>query len=281
VGVDWRTNVAVIKNDGLNLPAAPAGERSLLFPGDLVVSVGWGAPGFPRSAFGTIALVEGLNLGYTEVNMIEVTCPIYPGFTGGALIDRNGGVIGLVSGRIAVTPEQTVVPPGVNVISGYLHNESVSSADPSVVTLAVPLARALDIAHDILVLGYVERGYLGVEVQMVEETRRRAPLRGGGRNLRGVLVHNVVEDGPATAAGLIPGDVILEYAGARVQSPEDLSFLVGATLPGSQVPVEYLRRGQRGVAMVMIDQAPDLTWSPEMDRFLSPPLEPALAPTAR
>ena len=83
-------------------------------------------------------------------------------------------------------------------------------------------------------------------------------------------------------SGLIPGDVILEYAGARVLSPEDLSFLVGATVPGSSIVVEYLRRGSRSTAFVRIDQAPELAWSPEMDAFLrSPRPEPTLAPAAR
>ena len=127
--------------------------------------------------------------------------------------------------------------------------------------MALPVTHALEIAGELASVGYVERGYFGLQVELITTPRHRG--------LRGVLVHRVVEGSPAGRANLLSGDVILDYAGARVQSPEDLSFLVAATVPGAAVPIRYLRRGRLSVAYVTIEQAPDLEWTSGMDAVLA------------
>ena len=263
VGVDRRTNVAVLKADGLGLSAIPIDDRALVFPGEMVFAVGLGAPGAPSVGFGTVVLSEGPSLGYSDVDMLQVAAPMFPGFTGGVLLNREGRMVGLLSGRLELGRGRAILPAGTDLIAGYVRGGHVTTTDPAATTVALPVANALGIAQELKRLGFVERGYLGLQVELTKILRER------GRAMAGVMVHRVVGAGPAADAGLIPGDVILEYAGARVQSPEDLSFLVAATVPGSNVPIRYLRRGVRGVAVAEIRQAPDSAWTPEMDASLA------------
>ena len=261
VGVDRRTNLALLESPGLNLPPISLAEDVLLFPGDLVVAVGLGPPGYPEASFGTVVLVDGPSLGYSEVDMVQVTAPVFPGYTGGALLTRDGRMVGLVSGRVEMDPDQAILPAGTDMVAGWVMRGRLATTAPSAATVALPIRHALEIAEELGRVGYVERGYFGLQVELIGARRHRG--------LRGVLVHRVVEGSPAGRANLLPGDVILEYAGARVQSPEDLSFLVAATVPGAAVPVRYLRRGIRGVAYVTIEQAPDLEWTSDMDAVLA------------
>ncbi len=276
VGVDWRSNIAVLEATGLGLPPVPVAPAAILFPGDFIVSVGWGPPDSPRAAFGTVTVVGGVTLAYSETDMIEVASPIFPGFTGGVALNQDGKAVGLISGRIDLDPSTAILPPGVHLLAGYLNRGVVATAQPRSAVLVLPMNRALEIAEDLIEFGHVERGYLGVQVELTEVTQGR------GRRLKGILLHQLVDNAPADDAGLIPGDVILEYAGARVESPEQLSALVNATLPGATIPVRYLRRGRHFTSYVLIEQAPVVVWSPEMDQFLAQPiLGTRVAPNAR
>lgn len=185
-------------------------------------------------------------------------------------------MVGLLSGRLELDRSRAILPAGTDLIAGYVRGGHVTTTDPAAATVALPVANAMEIAKELERLGFVERGYLGLQVELTKLLRER------GRVMAGVMVHRVVGASPAAEAGLIPGDVILEYAGARVQSPEDLSFLVVATVPGSNVPIRYLRRGVRAIAVAEIRQAPDSAWTPEMDASLagrSP--EAGVAPAVR
>ncbi len=275
-GLDRRTNIAVLQADGLGLAPIPVSDRALVFPGEMVFAVGLGAPGAPSAGFGTVVLPEGPSLGYSDVDMLQVAAPVFPGFTGGALLDRSGRMVGLLSGRLERSRGRVLLPPGTDLVAGYVQEGHVTTTDPSLTTVALPVANALELAEELRRLGYVERGFLGLQVEL------RRVLRERGRSVAGVVVHRVVEGGPAAEAGLIPGDVILEYAGARVQSPEDLSFLVAATVPGSNVPIRYLRRGVRLIGVAEIRQAPDPAWTPEMDAALAGSTgEAGVAPSVR
>jgi len=130
-------------------------------------------------------------------------------------------------------------------------------------TVAIHASQVASISKEIRENGYVRRGYLGVQLEL---TRNEATPQA---HLRGVMVHGVVEGGPAQVAGLLPGDVILEYAGARILGPEDLYYLVSATLPGSSVPLRFLRRGHHFRTSVTVEQAPEIEWVPENDSLIS------------
>jgi S1-C subfamily serine protease len=263
VGVDRRTNVAVLQIPRTDLPIAPVARIPLLFPGALVVAVGFGPEDGPDASYGNVILVEGPNLLFTGADMVEVTAPAFAGMTGGGLFNREGEVVGLISGWMEIEARKAIAPPGTDLVAGFVRDHSLRSTTLQSATLAVPVLRALRVAEEIIEKGFVERGYLGLQLEL---TRADADP---SRRLRGVMVHGVVAEGPAAAAGLIPGDVILEYSKAKVTSPADLFHLVSASIPGSTVPVRFLRKGRYDLTMVRIKQAPELEWVQGMDAQIS------------
>jgi serine protease Do len=276
LGVDRRTDLAVIDVEGLNTPGIPVASTSLIFPGHPVVAAGRGSRPGLTSTFGVVIVTGGPRLGFTETDVLQVSAPAFPGIAGGALLDMNGQLVGVVSGRLAFSPEDVVLPPGMDLVAGTFEDGRFTTVAPNSATIAVPATLALEIAHELTTRGSVERGYLGLQVDLIQAPTKKA------QTLPGVLVHRVVPGSPAEQAGLIPGDVILEYASTRVQGPENLSYLVGATLPGSDVSMLVLRRGVKNVTTVRIEQAPEPDWDPAMDEAIATfSGEAGVAPTVR
>jgi serine protease Do len=276
VGVDRRTNMAVLEVDRSDLPSLELRPEVDILPGEFVVVVGFGPDRKPVGSFGTVVVVKGPNLGLAGSQMVQVTAPPFPGHTGGVLLNRQGHMVGLVSGWMSLEPDKAVVPAGSALIAGFVRNGTLSSTQVTTSTVAIHASQVAAIAEEIQTAGFVRRGYLGMQLELSRRGDRAAPRH------RGVMLHGVVEDGPARAAGLLPGDVILEYAGVGITSPEDLFYLVSATLPGSSVPVRFLRRGRHFSTTVTLQQAPELEWVPETDSLISAAV-PAngLAPTPR
>ena len=263
LGVDRRTDLAVLEVRGLDSPAIPVAHTSLAFPGDPVIAVGRGPHPGVMITFGIVIVTSGPRLGFTETDVLQVSAPAFPGIAGGALLDLKGQLVGVVSGRMAFNPEEVVLPRGMDLVAGTLVEGRFTTSSPNSATIAVPATLALEIAHELATRGQVERGYLGLQVDLVPTSSKKA------QSLPGVLVHRVVPGSPAEQAGLIPGDVILEYGSTRVQNPENLSYLVGATLPGSDVTMLVLRRGVKNIVTTRIEQAPEPAWDPGMDKAIA------------
>jgi serine protease Do len=259
LGVDRRTDVALLEVRGLDTPAIPVASSSLLFPGDPVAAVGLGPRPGVQASFGLVVLAEGPRLGFSETDVLQVSAPTFPGITGGALLNLRGELVGLVFGRTALDPGGAMLPPGTSLVAGFLEDGHLTTVAPTSAVVALPASIALDIVRELGEHGQVQRGYLGLQVELVQMTKMKA------RPLPGVLVRGVVPASPAEEAVLLPGDVILEYAGAKVRSPENLSYLVAATIPGSEVPLLVLRRGARIRSIVRIAQAPESAWDPALD----------------
>jgi len=264
IATDRRTNLAVLDVPGLNLPALPVTSGAIVFPGATVVAVGLGAPGTPEATFGTVVVSQGLHLGYSEVEMLQTTNPIFRGYTGGALVDDKGYLVGMLSGVVALDSSEVMVPDGIGLLAGVVHRGRVSTVTPAAATLVLPALAAVRIAGELITKGYVERGYIGLEVELTQGPGTENPTR-----RRGVLVHQVVGGGPAERAGLLPGDLILEFGPIRVHGPEELSFLVSSRRAGTLVTVRYLRRGHQITTSVKLDQAPPLDWDPSLDTPLA------------
>ena len=275
IGVDRRTDLAVIDVAGFQAPAIPVSPTSLAFPGDPVIAIGRGSRPGTTTTFGLVIVTGGARLGFTDTDALQVSAPAFPGIAGGALLDMEGRLVGVVSGRMAFDPQDVVLPPGMDLVAGTFEGGRFTTVAPNSATIAVPATMALEIAGELVSRGQVERGYLGLQVDLVSASPKRA------QNLPGVLVHRVVGNSPAEEAGLIPGDVILEYASAKVQGPENLSYLVGATLPGSEVNMLVLRRGVKNVVSARIEQAPEPVWNPGMDKAIAAFSEPGVAPSER
>jgi len=219
IGADERTDVALIRIDADGeLPVITAGDSDKLRVGQWVLAIG--SPfGFDYTA--TQGIVSALSRQLPDgsyVPFIQTDAAINPGNSGGPLFDTEGHVIGINS--------QIYTRSG-----GYMG-----------LSFAIPINTALQIADQLKARGYVSRGWLGVTIQDLDQ--QLAESFGLDRPA-GALIAGLTDNGPAAAAGLRPGDVILDYDGRELARSGDLPPLVGATAPGETVELQVLRGGAR------------------------------------
>ncbi len=216
VGADRRTDVALIKVEARGLPVVKFGDPSRLKVGEWVVAIG--SPfGFDNTVTAGIVSAKGRSLpDESFVPFIQTDVAINPGNSGGPLFNMRGEVVGINSQIYSRT-------------GGFMG-----------LSFAIPIDVALDVQGQLREKGRVSRGRIGVVIQ--EVTKDLATSFGLDRP-RGALVNTVEEGSPAARAGLQPSDIILAFGSKPVQSSIDLPRIVGATRPGSRVPVELWRDG--------------------------------------
>ena len=232
VGLDKRTDVALIKVDATNLPTVLLGDSSQLQPGQWVAAIG--SPfGFANTITAGIVSATGRALpDETFVPFIQTDVAVNPGNSGGPLINLKGEVIGINSMIYSRT-------------GGYMG-----------VSFAIPIEVALDVAKQLQASGKVTRGRLGIGVQPVtKELAQSFKLD----SANGAVVVNVEKDSPAQRAGLRPGDVILAFNGRALEDPNDLPRLVAATKPGATAQLEVWRGGKRQQLNATIGEFPSET----------------------
>lgn len=218
VGLDERTDVAVLKIDAQNLPTVKFGDPSKLRPGEWVVAIG--SPfGFENSVTAGVVSATSRALGTQNsiVPFIQTDVAVNPGNSGGPLFNMRGEVVGINSQIYSAT-------------GGYQG-----------ISFAIPIDVALNVQEQLIKTGYVTRGRIGVGIQPV--TAQLAESFGLDRP-RGALVRSVEEDGPAGKAGLRAGDVILSVNGQPVEHSNLLPSIVANLKPGSEVPFEIWRGGK-------------------------------------
>jgi serine protease Do len=218
VGLDKRTDVALIKVDAHDLPTVKLGDSSKVEPGQWVAAIG--SPfGFTNTITAGIVSATGRALpDESFVPFIQTDVAVNPGNSGGPLINLNGEVVGINSQIYSRT-------------GGYMG-----------VSFAIPIEVALDVAKQLQANGKVTRGRLGIGVQpMTKELAKSFKLDAPG----GAVVVGVEAGSPAERAGLKTGDVILSYAGKPIEDPNELPRLVGATKPGEKAQMEVWRNGKR------------------------------------
>lgn len=217
VGVDPELDLAVLKIKGDNLPYAPLGDSDELEVGDFVIAIG--SP-FTLSGTFTFGVVSAKGrsgmTGYQR--FIQSDAAVNPGNSGGPLINIRGQVVGINTAIRSTS-------------GGY---EGIS--------FAIPINQVRISAGQIAEKGRVERGYIGINIGLVDDNTRKAL---GLSNREGVTVARVEKDGPADKAGLKRGDIITRVENDPVGSPEDLQLYIGSKAPGSTVKLEVLRDGKR------------------------------------
>lgn len=202
--------LAVVRAPGLKAPAAAAGAEPRV--GELAVAVGRTWSGGVMASVTNVAVVGGpLRTGRTAQidRVIRIAHEPHGALTGGALMNGHGQVVGLVTGA-AIRGTTVVVPAGI----------------------AFPLATTL--AAD----GSATQGFIGIGSTAVDIPGHQ---RGHHAHERGLLVTSVVSDGPAAAAGLFVGDILVEFGGKPVDGPETLLGLLRGNLVGSAVTATLLR----------------------------------------
>ena len=217
LGLDERTDIALIKIEVKGLPVVQLGNSDGLEVGEWVLAIG--APfGLDYSATQGIISATGRELpNESFVPFIQTDAAVNPGNSGGPLFNTQGQVIGINS--------QIYSRSG-----GYMG-----------LSFAIPIKTAMGVVKQLESKGFVERGWLGVAIQdMSPALAKRFDME----KPHGALVGGIVPDSPALAAGLEAGDVILSFDGHPIRKSSDLPAIVASTPIGNSAKVEVLRNGK-------------------------------------
>ena len=230
IGSDPRTDVALLKVDASDLPVAEIGSSKKLKVGEWVLAIG--TPfGFDHSVTAGIVSAKGRSLpGDNYVPFIQTDVAINPGNSGGPLFNMDGEVVGMNS--------QIYSRSG-----GYMG-----------LSFAIPMDVAMNVVQQLKASGKVARGWLGVQIQDV--TRELAESFGMSRP-HGALVSRVVPDSPAEKAGLLVGDIIVEFNGQEIETSAELPPIVGMTPIDEKARVKIIRQGEKKTIPVIIGLLPD------------------------
>jgi len=229
VGTDPTTDLAVIKIEGTDYPAAEIGTSKELQVGQFVMAVG--SPfGLEKtvtsgiiSALQRSEQAQGESGGIaTYTNLIQTDAAINPGNSGGALVDERGRLVGVNS--------LIQSPAG-----------GVGAAQSAGIGFAIPVDFAMDIANQLIASGKATHAYVGVSTETVDEylaTQFGLPMKSGA------LVRFVAPGAPAAIAGVKRGDVIVKIGDARVGSVADLFAAIRQHKVGETVPFQVVRNGE-------------------------------------
>lgn len=231
IGRDPKTDLALIKIQAEEpLTAVELGSAVGARVGDWVLAVG-NPFGLGGSVSAGIISARGrdINSGPYD-DYLQIDAPINRGNSGGPLFDASGRVIGVNTAIYS--------PSGGNIGIGF----------------AIPAETVSEIVTELRDKGRVERGWLGVQIQPVTD-EVASSLGLADRN--GVLVTQVLPEGPAAAAGLRDGDVILSVSGEPMEDYRDLTRLIASLDAGTLAQVELMRAGQRVTLPVTIGEMPN------------------------
>jgi serine protease Do len=230
IGVDPRSDVALLKIDATGLPVAKIGKSSDLEVGEWVLAIG--SPfGFDHSATAGIVSAKGRSLPRENyVPFIQTDVAINPGNSGGPLFNQEGEVVGVNSQIYSRT-------------GGYMG-----------LSFAIPIEVAMDVADQLKTSGKVSRGWLGVLIQDVTLDLAESF---GMSHPRGALVAKVLADSPALSAGIKVGDIIVEFNGQNVLNSSNLPPIVGSSKVGVKLPVVVIRQGKEKTLYVKLGELPD------------------------
>ncbi len=230
VGSDPRTDLALIKIDAASLPYVAFGDSDNARVGDWVVAIG-NPFGLGGTATAGIISARGRDIRldqYNDNDYLQLDAPINFGNSGGPVFNVAGQVVGVNTAIFS--------PNGGNVGIGF----------------AIPANQAKDIIADLRESGSVERGWLGVQIQDLDEDLARS-LRMNGTD--GALVVEVVGDGPAARGGVQAGDVITRLNDREIDSTRTLSRAVAAATPNSGAKVTVWREGRSRELTVELGEA--------------------------
>jgi serine protease Do len=233
VGVDRRTDLAVLKLQGGGpYPAAALGDSDKLKVGDWVLAIG--SPfGLQQTVTAGIISAKGRSIGQGPFDdFLQTDAAINPGNSGGPLVNMSGEVVGINSAIASRTGQYAGV--------GF----------------SIPSNMAKRIYTELAAKGKVTRGWLGVSIQPLTPELAKSF---GLKDEKGVLISDVVQDSPAERAGIAAGDIVLEFGGKKVDTPQDLQKAVAATVPGKGVPLKVWRDNGQKTLEIKIGETPDET----------------------
>ena len=221
VGTDPRSDLALLRIEGADLPVLSLDDEDDLEVGEWVLAIG--SPfGLDYSVSAGIVSAKGRSLP-TERNenyvpFIQTDVAINPGNSGGPLFNLDGEVVG---------------------VNSQIFTRSGGSIGLS---FAIPVSVVRNVVAQLQKDGRVTRGWLGVTIQDVDKNLAESF---GLDRPRGALISQLADNGPADKAGLKSGDVIITFDGQDIPTSSDLPHVVGLIEPGSKVEAEIVRDGKR------------------------------------
>lgn len=228
IGIDPKTDLAVIKINKTNLPSASFGNSSSLKVGDVVFAIG-NPFGIGESVSQGIVSALNKNIAAnTYENFIQTDASINPGNSGGALIDSRGALMGI----------NTIILSH----SGANHG----------VGFAIPADMVKKIAKTLIEKGSVKRGYLGVSSQDVTNN-----LRDSYGDNEGAVIIGLDPNTPAARAGLMVWDLITHINDKKINSAIELKNAIGMLSPNEKISIKYIRDKQERITQVTLDELKD------------------------
>jgi S1-C subfamily serine protease len=231
VGTDPATDVALVKINGENLPFATLGDSEKLKVGQIVLAIGnaLGLPGAPTVSMGLIGAL-GRPLPGTDFvveGLIQTDAAINPGNSGGPLADLDGKVIGMNTAMIPFAQGM-----------GF----------------AIPSETIKRIMDQISRHGRVVRPWLGIsgmDVNKFVARRYNLPVE------QGVLLAEVLNEGPARDAGLRVGDIVAKIGDSKVEGMKDLVGALSHLTIGDEVSVQFVRNGTSYETKLRLRETPE------------------------
>ncbi len=236
VGRDPKTDIAVVKINGKNLPYVKLGDSDKIRIGEFVIAIG--------SPFGleqtvTVGVISALRQrvrveGREYRNFIQTDAAINRGNSGGPLCNLNGEVIGI----------NTAIYAPTGVFSG--------------IGFAIPINSAKEILDTLIEKGKVSRGWLGVEIVAVDEAIAN---QFGLPKKQGVLINRVLKDTPAEKGGLKRGDIIISVKAkgktTEVNTPQELQDVIFSLSPNEKVELKIIRDGKEQIVNIKLGELPE------------------------
>ena len=233
IGTDPSTDLAVLKINDTGLPPITLGYSSTLQVGEWVVAVG---NPFSLSSTVTVGIVsaKGRRIGILEdkfpiESFIQTDAAINPGNSGGALVNKSGELVGINTAILSRTGSYT----------GY--------------AFAVPVDIAKKVVGDLIKYGVVQKALFGGKVVDYDfQNAKKYKLSTDVKNFNGVLLEQIEEVGPASEAGLKPGDVITKINSQEINSTSTFEEELSYRYPGDKINITYLRDNKASNALIIL-----------------------------
>lgn len=228
-GTDSGTDLAVLRIDGADFPVAEIGDASTLKVGHIVLAVARPGDIGLSATMGALSAMSSSWRTWSGGQLdafIRPDLTLYPGFSGGPLVDASGRVVGL-------------------------NTSGLSRSMP----LTIPASTVNRVVDQLLSRGRISRGYLGLGMQPV----RLPDALAGSLNLSnktGLIVVSVEQDGPAEKSGVLVGDILIALGDKQLSDPRDVQGVLDPDSVGKPLNARIIRGGELREISITVGERP-------------------------